>query len=123
MPGSLGCQARDAEWPGENVPSRAELLSCFLAQVDFKALLFCPRNAPKAEWWRLNLDSGYLRLWRQDMFDMGKMSQRFSIRLYVRRPQFGFRQNKSVSSGVVQGFYQRVQRPDPEVDGLREGNC
>ena len=36
-------------------------------QVDFKALLFCPRNAPK------------------DMFDMGKMSQRFSIRLYVRR--------------------------------------
>lgn len=36
-------------------------------QVDFKALLFCPRSAPK------------------DMFDMGKMSQRFSIRLYVRR--------------------------------------
>jgi molecular chaperone HtpG len=37
------------------------------AQVDFKALLYCPRKAPK------------------DMFDMGKMSQRFSIRLYVRR--------------------------------------
>jgi len=36
-------------------------------QVDFKALLYCPKNAPK------------------DMFDMGKMSQRFSIRLYVRR--------------------------------------
>mmetsp|Transcript_74825 Transcript_74825/g.188397 ORF Transcript_74825/g.188397 Transcript_74825/m.188397 type:complete len:964 (+) Transcript_74825:104-2995(+) len=36
-------------------------------QVDFKALLFCPREAPK------------------DMFDMGKMAQRFSIRLYVRR--------------------------------------
>mmetsp|Transcript_74691 Transcript_74691/g.198449 ORF Transcript_74691/g.198449 Transcript_74691/m.198449 type:complete len:952 (-) Transcript_74691:41-2896(-) len=36
-------------------------------QVDFKALLYCPRNPPK------------------DMFDMGKMSQRFSIRLYVRR--------------------------------------
>eukprot|EP00931_Biecheleriopsis_adriatica_P043901 TRINITY_DN25087_c0_g1_i1.p1 TRINITY_DN25087_c0_g1~~TRINITY_DN25087_c0_g1_i1.p1 ORF type:complete len:995 (+),score=301.30 TRINITY_DN25087_c0_g1_i1:71-3055(+) len=36
-------------------------------KVDFKALLYCPRNAPK------------------DMFDMGKMSQRFSIRLYVRR--------------------------------------
>ena len=27
-----------------------------------------------------------LILWCQDMFDMGKMSQRFSIRLYVRRP-------------------------------------
>eukprot|EP00439_Symbiodinium_sp_Y106_P026164 s4122_g3.t1 len=36
-------------------------------QVDFKALLYCPTTAPK------------------DMFDMGKMSQRFSIRLYVRR--------------------------------------
>lgn len=36
-------------------------------QVDFKALLYCPRNAPK------------------DMFDMGKMAHRFSIRLYVRR--------------------------------------
>jgi len=36
-------------------------------QVDFKALLYCPRSAPK------------------DMFDMGKMSQRFNIRLYVRR--------------------------------------
>jgi len=36
-------------------------------QVEFKALLYCPRSAPK------------------DMFDMGKMSQRFSIRLYVRR--------------------------------------
>jgi len=35
--------------------------------VDFKALLFCPRTAPK------------------DMFDMGKMADRFSIRLYVRR--------------------------------------
>mmetsp|Transcript_126198 Transcript_126198/g.403895 ORF Transcript_126198/g.403895 Transcript_126198/m.403895 type:complete len:958 (+) Transcript_126198:65-2938(+) len=35
--------------------------------VDFKALLFCPRTAPK------------------DMFDMGKMAERFSIRLYVRR--------------------------------------
>ena len=36
-------------------------------QVDFKALIYCPREAPK------------------DMYDMGKMSQRFSIRLYVRR--------------------------------------
>lgn len=36
-------------------------------QIDFKALLYCPRTAPK------------------DMFDMGKMSHRFSIRLYVRR--------------------------------------
>eukprot|EP00928_Gymnodinium_smaydae_P054249 TRINITY_DN3805_c0_g1_i5.p1 TRINITY_DN3805_c0_g1~~TRINITY_DN3805_c0_g1_i5.p1 ORF type:complete len:740 (-),score=149.65 TRINITY_DN3805_c0_g1_i5:214-2433(-) len=36
-------------------------------QVEFKALLYCPRSAPK------------------DMFDMGKMAQRFSIRLYVRR--------------------------------------
>merc|ERR1719359_1807706 len=36
-------------------------------QVVYKALLYCPRNAPK------------------DMFDMGKMAQRFSIRLYVRR--------------------------------------
>jgi len=36
-------------------------------QVTYKALLFCPKNAPK------------------DMFDMGKMAQRFSIRLYVRR--------------------------------------
>jgi len=36
-------------------------------QVEFKALLYCPQKAPK------------------DMFDMGKMSQRFSIRLYVRR--------------------------------------
>jgi molecular chaperone HtpG len=36
-------------------------------QVVYKALLFCPRSAPK------------------DMFDMGKMAQRFSIRLYVRR--------------------------------------
>jgi molecular chaperone HtpG len=36
-------------------------------QVEYKALLYCPRSAPK------------------DMFDMGKMSQRFSIRLYVRR--------------------------------------
>jgi len=36
-------------------------------QVLFKALLYCPRSAPK------------------DMFDMGKMSHRFSIRLYVRR--------------------------------------
>jgi len=36
-------------------------------QVDYKALLYCPRNPPK------------------DMFDMGKMSHRFSIRLYVRR--------------------------------------
>lgn len=36
-------------------------------EVDFRALLFCPRSPPK------------------DMFDMGKMSQRFSIRLYVRR--------------------------------------
>jgi len=36
-------------------------------QIVFKALLYCPRNAPK------------------DMFDMGKMAQRFSIRLYVRR--------------------------------------
>eukprot|EP00927_Polykrikos_kofoidii_P042049 TRINITY_DN3591_c0_g1_i1.p1 TRINITY_DN3591_c0_g1~~TRINITY_DN3591_c0_g1_i1.p1 ORF type:complete len:969 (-),score=202.03 TRINITY_DN3591_c0_g1_i1:373-3279(-) len=37
------------------------------SQVDFKALLYCPRSPPK------------------DMFDMGKMAQRFSIRLYVRR--------------------------------------
>ncbi|CAE8583134.1 unnamed protein product [Polarella glacialis] len=36
-------------------------------QVDFRALLYCPKNPPK------------------DMFDMGKMSQRFCIRLYVRR--------------------------------------
>lgn len=36
-------------------------------QVEYKALLYCPKIAPK------------------DMFDMGKMAQRFSIRLYVRR--------------------------------------
>jgi len=36
-------------------------------QVEFKALLYCPRTPPK------------------DMFDMGKMADRFSIRLYVRR--------------------------------------
>mmetsp|Transcript_70871 Transcript_70871/g.196891 ORF Transcript_70871/g.196891 Transcript_70871/m.196891 type:complete len:959 (-) Transcript_70871:39-2915(-) len=36
-------------------------------QVEYKALLYCPRNPPK------------------DIFDMGKMAQRFSIRLYVRR--------------------------------------
>eukprot|EP00929_Paragymnodinium_shiwhaense_P082532 TRINITY_DN4351_c0_g4_i1.p1 TRINITY_DN4351_c0_g4~~TRINITY_DN4351_c0_g4_i1.p1 ORF type:complete len:1012 (-),score=281.64 TRINITY_DN4351_c0_g4_i1:201-2969(-) len=35
--------------------------------VDFKALLFTPKNPPK------------------DMFEMGKMARRFSIRLYVRR--------------------------------------
>lgn len=35
--------------------------------VEYKALLYCPRSPPK------------------DMFDMGKMAQRFSIRLYVRR--------------------------------------
>mmetsp|Transcript_78461 Transcript_78461/g.162994 ORF Transcript_78461/g.162994 Transcript_78461/m.162994 type:complete len:960 (-) Transcript_78461:28-2907(-) len=35
--------------------------------VEYKALLYCPQYAPK------------------DMFDMGKMSERFSIRLYVRR--------------------------------------
>merc|ERR1719238_1867450 len=36
-------------------------------QVLYKALIYCPRTAPK------------------DMFDMGKMAQPFSIRLYVRR--------------------------------------
>merc|ERR1712136_400867 len=36
-------------------------------QVDFKFLVFCPRSPPK------------------DMFDMGKMATRLSIRLYVRR--------------------------------------
>jgi molecular chaperone HtpG len=36
-------------------------------QVEYKALIYCPKLPPK------------------DMFDMGKMSQRFSIRLYVRR--------------------------------------
>lgn len=36
-------------------------------QVDFKALVYCPKTAPS------------------DMFDMGKMAERYSIRLYVRR--------------------------------------
>jgi len=36
-------------------------------QVDFKALVYCPRTPPR------------------DIFDMGKMAERFSIRMYVRR--------------------------------------
>ena len=101
--------------------------SLIAAEVDFKALLYCPTTAPKeirrlcepasvqflkpVQWClrmvlkqrrcrkllqqpihassssdTVTLLLSLLPAWCQDMFDMGKMSQRFSIRLYVRRP-------------------------------------
>eukprot|EP00435_Cladocopium_sp_Y103_P007138 s2146_g2.t1 len=58
-------------------------------QVDFKALLFCPRSAPK------------------DMFDMGKMSQRFSIRLYEMLQQNAIL--KHIKTGLQKNIFSMFQ--------------